>query len=55
VPVPPYIAYLRGRVGHITLLMPAAAAIIRDEHGHVLVIEIRISDAVSGRQAAYIR
>lgn len=37
-PVPPHIVYLRERVGHITLLTPAAAAIIRDERGHVLLI-----------------
>ena len=37
-PIPPYIAYLRERVGQITLLTPAAAAIIRDERGRVLLI-----------------
>jgi len=38
VPIPPHIAYLRERVGQITLLTPAAAAVIRDERGHVLLI-----------------
>ena len=37
-PIPPHIAYLRERVGHITLLIPAAAAIIRDERDRVLLI-----------------
>ena len=37
-PIPPHIAYLRERVGHITLLIPSAAAIIRDEQGRVLLI-----------------
>ena len=37
-PIPPHIAFLRERVGQITLLTPAAAAIIRDEHGRVLLI-----------------
>jgi 8-oxo-dGTP diphosphatase len=37
-PIPPYIAFLRERVGQITLLTPAAAAIIRDEQGRVLLI-----------------
>ena len=37
-PIPPHIAFLRERVGQITLLTPAAAAIIRDERGQVLLI-----------------
>lgn len=37
-PIPPHIAYLRERVGPITLLTPAVAAIIRDEAGSVLLI-----------------
>ena len=37
-PIPPHIAFLRERVGQITLLTPAAAAIIRDERGWVLLI-----------------
>lgn len=37
-PVPPHIAFLRERIGHITLLTPAAAAVIRDGRGHVLLI-----------------
>jgi 8-oxo-dGTP diphosphatase len=37
-PIPPHIAFLRERIGHITLLTPAAAAIIRDERGRVLLI-----------------
>jgi len=37
-PIPPHIAFLRERVGQITLLTPAAAAIIRDELGRVLLI-----------------
>jgi len=37
-PIPPHIAFLREHVGHVTLLAPAAAAIIRDEQGQVLLI-----------------
>jgi 8-oxo-dGTP diphosphatase len=37
-PIPPYIAFLRERVGQITLLTPAAAAIIIDDRGRVLLI-----------------
>ena len=37
-PIPPHIAYLREHVGHITLLMPAAATVIRDERDRVLLI-----------------
>lgn len=37
-PIPPYVAHLRTFVGHATLLLPAAVAIIRDEKGHVLLI-----------------
>lgn len=37
-PIPPHIAFLRERIGHITLLTPAATAIIRDERGQVLLI-----------------
>ena len=37
-PIPPYIAFLRERVGQATLLTPAAAAIILDEQGRVLLI-----------------
>ena len=37
-PIPPHIAFLRERVGQITLLMPTAAAIIRDDRGWVLLI-----------------
>jgi 8-oxo-dGTP diphosphatase len=37
-PIPPHVAHLRSFVGHATLLLPAAAAIIRDERGHVLLI-----------------
>lgn len=37
-PVPPHIAFLRERIGHITILTPAAAAVIRDGRGHVLLI-----------------
>lgn len=37
-PIPPHIVHLRERVGKITLLTPAAAAIIRDERGQVLLI-----------------
>lgn len=37
-PIPPHVAHLRTFVGHATLLLPAAAAIIRDERGHVLLI-----------------
>lgn len=37
-PIPPHIAFLRERIGRVTLLTPAAAAIIRDERGQVLLI-----------------
>jgi 8-oxo-dGTP diphosphatase len=38
VPIPPHIAFLRERVGHITLLTPCAAAVVLDEAGRVLLI-----------------
>jgi len=37
-PIPPHIAHLRQHIGHSTLLVPAAAAIIRDSDGRVLLI-----------------
>jgi 8-oxo-dGTP diphosphatase len=37
-PIPPYVAHLRKYIGHDTLLVPAVAAIIRDELGRVLLI-----------------
>jgi len=37
-PIPPYVAHLRKHIGHATLLMPGAAAIVRDEAGRVLLI-----------------
>jgi 8-oxo-dGTP diphosphatase len=37
-PIPPHIAFLRERVGHITLLTPCVAAVIRDQVGQVLLI-----------------
>ncbi len=37
-PIPPYVARLRQHVGHDLLLLPAAAAIIRDPEGRVLLI-----------------
>jgi 8-oxo-dGTP diphosphatase len=37
-PIPEYVARLRAHVGHETLLLPAAAAIVRDEEGQVLLI-----------------
>lgn len=37
-PIPPYIVWLREHIGHATLLIPAAAAIIRDEADRVLLI-----------------
>ena len=37
-PIPPHIAFLREHVGHITLLAPCVAAVIRDEVGQVLLI-----------------
>lgn len=37
-PIPPYIAHLRKYIGHSTLLVPAVAAIIRDDAGQVLLI-----------------
>jgi 8-oxo-dGTP diphosphatase len=38
VPTPPHIAQLREYIGHATLLMPAAAAIIQDDARRVLLI-----------------
>ena len=37
-PIPPHIVHVRKHVGHITLLTPAVAAIIRDEAGAILLI-----------------
>ena len=37
-PTPPFILELREKIGHATLLLPATAAIIRDEQGRVLLI-----------------
>jgi 8-oxo-dGTP diphosphatase len=37
-PIPPHVAKLRAHIGHDTLLIPAAAAIIRDEADRVLLI-----------------
>ena len=37
-PVPPYVSHLRQHVGHITLLLSATAAVIRDDLGRVLLI-----------------
>ncbi|MFN2227822.1 MAG: NUDIX hydrolase [Anaerolineae bacterium] len=37
-PIPEYVARLRAHVGHETLLLPAAAAIVRDGEGRVLLI-----------------
>lgn len=37
-PIPEYVRNLRAHVGHDTLLLPAAAAIIRDTAGRVLLI-----------------
>ena len=37
-PIPEYIAELRAHVGHATLLLPAAAGIVRDGAGRVLLI-----------------
>jgi 8-oxo-dGTP pyrophosphatase MutT (NUDIX family) len=37
-PIPPYIARLRQHIGHTTLVMPASAAILFDQAGHVLLI-----------------
>ena len=37
-PIPQHIVHLRKHVGHITLLTPAVAAIIRDEAGAILLI-----------------
>jgi 8-oxo-dGTP diphosphatase len=36
--IPPYITDLRAHVGHALLLVPAAAAIVRDHAGRVLLI-----------------
>jgi 8-oxo-dGTP diphosphatase len=38
VPISPHAAYLREHVGHATLLLPAAAAIVRDEAERILLI-----------------
>ena len=37
-PIPPHVVHLREHVGHTLLLLPAAAAVIRDEAGRVLLI-----------------
>jgi 8-oxo-dGTP diphosphatase len=37
-PIPPHIVHLRAHVGHITLLTPSVAGVIRDEAGRVLLI-----------------
>lgn len=37
-PIPDYIVHLRAHVGHTTLLAPAAAGVVRDEGGRVLLI-----------------
>jgi len=37
-PIPPHVVHLREHVGHTLLLLPAAAAIVRDEAGRVLLI-----------------
>jgi len=37
-PIPEYVARLRAHVGHDTLLLPAAAAVVCDEAGRVLLI-----------------
>jgi 8-oxo-dGTP diphosphatase len=36
--IPPYISDLRAQIGHALLLLPAAAAIIQDDEGRVLLI-----------------
>jgi 8-oxo-dGTP diphosphatase len=36
--IPPYIAWLREHIGHATLLVPAAGAVIRDKANRVLLI-----------------
>lgn len=37
-PIPPHVAHLRQHIGHALLLMPATAAVIRDQAGRVLLI-----------------
>ena len=37
-PIPEYVLKLRAHVGHETLLLPAAAAVVRDATGRVLLI-----------------
>ena len=37
-PIPPFIVQLRQHVGHMLLLLPATAAVVRDEAGRVLLI-----------------
>jgi len=37
-PISPYVAFLRQQIGHATMLAPAAAAVVRDEAGGVLLI-----------------
>jgi 8-oxo-dGTP diphosphatase len=36
-PISPYFAGLRARVGHDLLLMPCAVGVVRDEHGRILM------------------
>jgi len=37
-PIPPHVAHLRQHIGHTLLLLPAVAAVVRDEAGRVLLI-----------------
>jgi len=37
-PIPPYIVELRAKIGQALLLLPAAAAIVQDDRGRVLLI-----------------
>jgi ADP-ribose pyrophosphatase YjhB (NUDIX family) len=38
-PMSDYIRRLRGKIGHDFMLMPSVAALVRDEHGRVLLVQ----------------
>lgn len=42
-PMSPYLAGLRGKVGRDLLLLPAVAVIVHDEHGRLLLVRDRSS------------
>jgi hypothetical protein len=43
-----YVARLRACVGHDLLVLPAAAACIRDEQGRILLLVVPLQDIVEG-------